>query len=120
MPLNPDSVHAVTTYYDGPRDGVADFRGHVHFFACIWDGATGTYSETFLLLPVPPDRRRSLDVMLRAGDWEAVARLLKGSFEAVDAPVVRATADFEVVEPPPQPGVLGRLQVHWSVGLGAA
>ncbi len=47
-----ETVHNVDDYYDGPREGVADFHGSAHVFQCVWDEAANNWSERFTLSPV--------------------------------------------------------------------
>jgi hypothetical protein len=46
-----ERVFTVLEYYDGPRKGVAGYRGVPHFFDCIFIHGDG-YSEQFLLTPL--------------------------------------------------------------------
>lgn len=39
-------------YYDGPRKGIANFRGQPHFYDCIFDAAKGEYSDFYHLTPL--------------------------------------------------------------------
>jgi hypothetical protein len=45
-------VHTVTDYYDGPRQGIADYKGMPHFYECIFDTVTDDYSDLYKLTPV--------------------------------------------------------------------
>ena len=47
-----EEVFTVTDYYDGPREGVANFRGQPHFYECIFDGIKGDYSDLYRLTPL--------------------------------------------------------------------
>ena len=47
-----ERVFTVVDYYDGPREGIADYRGKPHPYVCISDKATGAYPATFLLAPL--------------------------------------------------------------------
>jgi hypothetical protein len=53
--LKPDFelVYTVTEYYDGPRQGVANFMGQPHFYDCVFSEACGDYSDLFRLTPIP-------------------------------------------------------------------
>lgn len=51
-------VYTVLDYYDGPRKGVADFRGKPHLSECIFDESKGNYSESFLLTPLDAESFR--------------------------------------------------------------
>ncbi len=45
-------VFTVCEFYDGPRQGVANFRGNPHFYNCIFDENRQDYSNLFELTPV--------------------------------------------------------------------
>lgn len=45
-------VFTVDEYYDGPRTGVANFRGEPHFYDCIFDEKRSDYSNLFQLTPI--------------------------------------------------------------------
>lgn len=53
-----ERVYTVLDYYDGPRKGVADFRGQPHLYECIFDKLKGNYSESFLLMPLDVESSR--------------------------------------------------------------
>ena len=67
--LNADSNHiyervfTVSEYYDGPRQGVANFQGQPHFYDCCL-GEDG-YTDDFRLTPITSPQ---LDLALE--DWE--------------------------------------------------
>jgi hypothetical protein len=42
----------VTDYYDGPRQGIANFRGKPHFYDCIFDEVRQDYSDRYRLTPI--------------------------------------------------------------------
>jgi hypothetical protein len=48
-------VYAQYRYWDGPREGVADYQGRPHYYAAEWDAACDDYADTFLLTPVDAD-----------------------------------------------------------------
>ena len=48
-----EEVFTVLDYYDGPRKGIASFKGQPHFYDCIFDERKGDYSDLFRLTPVP-------------------------------------------------------------------
>jgi hypothetical protein len=50
-----ETVFTVTDYYDGPRQGIANFLGRPHFYECVFDKANENYSELFLLTPIDPE-----------------------------------------------------------------
>ena len=47
-------VFTVTEYYDGPRQGIANFEGEPHFYDCVFDDALDDYSNLFRLTPITP------------------------------------------------------------------
>jgi hypothetical protein len=49
-----EKVFTVTDYYDGPRQGVANFKGEPHFYDCIFDETRNDYSNLYQLTPVSP------------------------------------------------------------------
>ena len=49
-----EKVFTVTEYYDGPRQGVANFKGQPHFYDCIFDEVRSNYSNLYRLTPVGP------------------------------------------------------------------
>lgn len=42
----------MTDYYDGPRKGIASFRGQPHFYDFIFAEAQGEYSDLYHLTPI--------------------------------------------------------------------
>jgi hypothetical protein len=48
-----EQVFTVTEYYDGPRKGIANFRGQPHFYDCLFDKTRGEYSDLYRLTPIP-------------------------------------------------------------------
>ena len=42
-----EEVFTVTDYYDGPRQGIANFKGKPHFYDCIFDEARQDYSDRY-------------------------------------------------------------------------
>jgi hypothetical protein len=51
-------VHAVFDYSDGPRGGVADFRGQPHFFECVFDEAEDEWTPVYRLKPLDEETFR--------------------------------------------------------------
>ena len=45
-------MFTVDEYYDGPRTGVANFRGEPHFYECIFEENRSDYSNLFQLTPI--------------------------------------------------------------------
>lgn len=51
----PDRVLTVADYHDGPREGVAMFRGRPHSYRCVFDQDADAYSDRFELTPITDD-----------------------------------------------------------------
>jgi hypothetical protein len=47
-----EPVHTMTDCYDGPRRGIADFRGNPHLYESRWSDIDSEDDDTFLLMPV--------------------------------------------------------------------
>jgi hypothetical protein len=60
-----ERVYTMTDYYDGPRDGIANFRGKPHAYACPFDFWKDEYSDLYELRPVDDETLR-----LALEDWE--------------------------------------------------
>lgn len=59
-----EEVFTVTDYYDGPRQGIANFEGKPHFYECMFDDKRDDYTNMFWLTPVEADLFR-----LAMEDW---------------------------------------------------
>jgi hypothetical protein len=64
-----DVVLAVDEYHDGPRRGVANFRGEPHFFECVFDEGRDEYSECYRLTPLGAEAAEAA-----RENWEIFAR----------------------------------------------
>jgi len=60
-----DDVYTVDDYWDGPRQGVANFRGEPHAYECIFDYVLDDWSNLFRLTPLGRD---ALEFAIEA--WE--------------------------------------------------
>jgi len=60
-----EKVLTVTDYYDGPRQGIANYQGTPHFYKCIFDEDKDDYSDLYRLTPL--DERT---FQLAMEDWE--------------------------------------------------
>jgi hypothetical protein len=58
-----ETVHTMTGYYDGPRSGIADYRGRPHIYESVYEDAPDG-SDTFLLQPIDDETFR-----LALEDW---------------------------------------------------
>jgi hypothetical protein len=76
-----EAVFTVTDYYDGPRQGIANYLGTPHFYECIFENAEQDYSELFRLTPIDAEI-----FQLAVEDW-AIWRRWELAFHAgtVDA-----------------------------------
>ena len=72
---NFETVHTMTDYYDGPRAGVADFRGAPHVYESEFLDSLNNYTELFRLSPIPDDlfqlALEDWDIWLR---WDAARK----------------------------------------------
>lgn len=48
-----ERLYYVDRYYDGPRDGLADYNGIPHFFECPFNEETDDYCDYFILGRAP-------------------------------------------------------------------
>ncbi|HEX6733105.1 MAG TPA: hypothetical protein VF074_23995, partial [Pyrinomonadaceae bacterium] len=66
--LEKETVHTVNDYWDGPRVGVADFKGQPHYFESVFDEASDDWSSVFWLHSLEPETFNL--VMENWGLWE--------------------------------------------------
>lgn len=59
-----ETVFTVTDYWDGPRQGIANFQGKPHFYDCVFDEQENGYSNFFRLTPIDEEAFR-----LAMEDW---------------------------------------------------
>jgi hypothetical protein len=45
-------VYTVHDYFDGPRNGIADYNGAPHAYKCEWDDTNDDWSRVFRLSPI--------------------------------------------------------------------
>lgn len=50
--LDYEDVFTVTQYWDGPRQGIANFNDKPHFYKCVFDESKDEWSDTFVLSAV--------------------------------------------------------------------
>jgi hypothetical protein len=50
-----ERIFTVNDYYDGPRRGVADFRGRPHVYESQFSDAEDEYTDRFLLMEIDPE-----------------------------------------------------------------
>jgi len=133
-------VHTVMDYWDGARPGIADFNGQPYYYERLFDDSRDDWSEVFLLHPI---ERETL--LLALEDWQIwerwyaaheegrasvdshpalpeerarhqeITELIKGRLEVDPHKDLRATAEFEVVEPKGKNRSMAILKVRWNV-----
>jgi hypothetical protein len=50
-----DRVLTINDYYDGPRLGVAEFRGVAHIYESEFDHSSDDYGDTYVVSPIEPE-----------------------------------------------------------------
>jgi hypothetical protein len=58
-----ETVHTMTSYLDGPRGGIADYRGSPHIYESLFEDTSGD-SDVFLVQPIDDETFR-----LAMEDW---------------------------------------------------
>jgi hypothetical protein len=53
--LDREEVHLIIDYWDGPREGVADYCGTPHYFRALFDEKRDEWSDVFILSPLDLD-----------------------------------------------------------------
>ena len=127
-----ETVHTMTDYYDGPRGGVADFRGAPHVYESEFSDTLNNYTDSFRLSPISDDlfqlaledwaiwlrwdaayKRRDTPqethpaLPAERDRYDELERLLNGRLVIDPTDFVLATAEFRNVQ--------SELQVCWSV-----
>jgi hypothetical protein len=134
-----EAVFTVTDYDDGPRRGVASYRGKPHFFECTFDDANDGYSDFYRLTPL--DERtfnlamedwhiwRRWEIAFHSGKadistypalpsdtrrHEALKRILDGLLVTYPRKAFILIGRFDVIAEPNFPkGLLRPLRVKW-------
>jgi hypothetical protein len=116
-----DKVYVENAWYDGPRQGIADFNGKPHRFIANFDELTG-YKDTFRLYPI-----QSEELQLEIEQWsifvewnrkyengevqvdthpghgninqryDEIETILKDKRESIPSDYIEAKADFEPI-----------------------
>ena len=47
-----ERVYTIFNYYDGPREGIADFQGKPHFYKCQFNEADDNWTDRFWLMEI--------------------------------------------------------------------
>ena len=134
-------VYTVNNYYDGPRSGIADYRGQPHRYDCQFDEEADDWTDTFVLTPVAGDTLalaleqwaiwRKWEAAFHAGKvphgshpafggqderYDELTQILKRRLTEKSAEAVRAKGHFRV-RPHQQDmpvGVMRELEVEWE------
>jgi hypothetical protein len=132
-------VFTVADYYDGPRQGVANYRGEPHFYDCVFDQEEDEYSDLYRLTPI--DQRtfelaveawaiwRKWELAYHSGKvksdshpalradttkYKRIWRKLDASLKTDSARCISRKGHFKAIEAPKLPkGVLRPFQVKW-------
>jgi hypothetical protein len=84
-----ERVYSVTDYWDGPREGVADFRGTPHLFRSVFRSDLGAWDDDrHYLRPLTAE-----EAALAVEDW-AIWRRFAGHYRGKVAPVTTDFADW--------------------------
>jgi hypothetical protein len=59
-----EEVFTVTDYYDGPRQGIANFNGSPHYYECAFSEGSDDYVNLYRLTPIEQDL-----FLLAMEDW---------------------------------------------------
>ncbi len=116
-----ETVYTMPSWYDGPREGIADYQGRPHLFISEWSDAVELEPDSFQLMPIDPET-----FALALEDWaiwlrwsaafhrgettsethpalpedrarsEELRRLLEGRLTIDPALAFRAAAEFEI------------------------
>ena len=136
-----EHVHTVWDYYDGPRTGIADYRGTPHYYECEWDEAADEYADTFALCQIEEDTFnlameqwsiwREWEIAYHCGErnpdthpgsggqnarYDELEELLKQHVAIARATGVRAQGTFRPMNAQPKlpDGAIRELEVRWQ------
>ncbi len=77
-----ETVHTITDWYDGARNGVADLNGKPHYYENHWNEGDSFWSDIYLLKPLDAEifelAIESWNIYLR---WETARQEDKASVE---------------------------------------
>lgn len=134
-----EPVFTVLGYYDGPRKGIASYRGKPHFFDCRFNDKD-EYSEEFLLTPLDEatfrlamessEIFRRWELFFHAGKkisrsnrdyledtkrYRMINRILEKRLVTIPRKAIARIGTFKVLGRPKLPkGVIRPLQVRWT------
>ncbi len=75
-----ERVYTVWNYFDGPREGIADYRGQPHHYLCEWNNERDDYGDAFTLCRVDSE---TMDLALE--EWK-IWRTWETAFHAGTVP----------------------------------
>ena len=136
-----ERVHTVSDYYDGPREGLADYGGVPHRYKSEWDEAADDWAETFELTPVDAETFqleierwqiwRAWERAFHSGQvaqeshpghggknarYDELGKLIESRMASLTPLDIRPTADFRALPGQELPGHMWReLEVEWSL-----
>jgi hypothetical protein len=70
-----ERVYSLWDYYDGPRTGIADYRGRPHHYSSEWSATEDGYADTFILTPI------SDEALQLALEYERIWRKWRSAFD---------------------------------------
>jgi len=84
-----ERVHTVTDYWDGPREGVADFRGAPHVYRSVWRHEADDWDDDrYFLSPIASE-----EAALAFEDW-AIWRRFAEHYRGRVAPAAESLGDW--------------------------
>ena len=101
--LDGEEVYFVIDYWDGPREGVADYCGTPHYFRAVFDEKRDEWSDVFILSPLDQDTYHLL--MERNQIWQRWQEAYESGATTLDShPALPEDADrrkelAEIIEP---------------------
>ena len=136
-----ERVHTLSDYYDGPREGLANYHGKPHRYLNQWDNTADDWSETYELTPVDAEifglemERwqiwRTWEQAFHAGEvpheshpgyggqnarYDELGRIVAWRMLNLKPLDFRLAATFRAVQAhDAKPGVLRELEVEWSL-----
>jgi hypothetical protein len=136
-----ERVHTVSDYYDGPREGLADYGGEPHRYKSHWNEAADDWAETFELSPIDADTFRlemerwqiwrAWERAFHSGNatqeshpgyggknarYDELAKLIEPRMLALKPIKARLTAGFRALPGQELPGHMMReLEVEWGL-----
>jgi hypothetical protein len=105
-----EKVYTITDWYDGPREGIADFNGSPHIYMTLFEPVNDDWSDILLLAPVDEET-----FQLALEHWEIWKRWERAFYEkrvAQTSPMVLPEDEQRFEEL--QKLLEGKLRIHTS------